>query len=65
MDIQCDRCKNAFNKRLQLIVCQNNSAEIYPEKIVTVCDAVYFIDLINLLKQSCRSLPSPYTSVMG
>ena len=48
-DIQCTRYKNAFNKR---IVCQNTSAKINSEKIITVCNAVYFrlcIDLMHVL----------------
>ena len=50
--IQCTRCKNAFNKRFQRIVSQNNFAESYSEKIITVCNAVYFrlyIDLMHIL----------------
>ena len=36
--------KNALNKQFQRIVCQNNSAKIYSEKIsaVHVCHAVFF-----------------------
>ena len=49
IDIQCTRCKNAFKKRLKRIVCQNNSAKIHSEKILTVCDAVYFRLCINLM----------------
>ena len=50
-DIQCTRYKNALNKRFSRIVCQNNSAKIYPEKNVTVCNVVYFrlcIDLVHI-----------------
>ena len=51
INIQSIHYKNAFNKRFSRIVCQSNSAKIYPEKILTVCNAVYFrlcIDLMHI-----------------
>ena len=51
IDIQCTFCKNAFNKRFKRIVCQNNFVKINSEKILTVCNAVYFrlcIDLMHI-----------------
>ena len=43
------RYKNAFNKRFQRIVCQNNSAKIYSEKKLTVCNAVFFRLCVDLM----------------
>ena len=51
-DIRWTRYKNAFNKQFERIVCQNKSANIYSEKIITVYNAVYFrlcIDLMHIL----------------
>ena len=50
-DIQCTCYENAFNKRFSRIVCPNNSGKIYSEKILSVCNAVYFwlcIDLMHI-----------------
>ena len=50
-DIQCTRYENAFNKRFSRIVCPNNSSKIYSEKILSLCNAVYFrlcIDLMHI-----------------
>ena len=52
INIQCTHYKNAFNKRFERIVSQNKSAKIYTDKIITVCNAVYFrlcIDLMHIL----------------
>ena len=48
-DIQCAPYHNAFNKRSSRIVYQNNSAKFYSEKILTVCNAVYFRLCIHLI----------------
>ena len=43
--------KTAFNKCFETNVCQNNSAKIYSEKILTVYNAVNFqlcIDLMHI-----------------
>ena len=51
-DSQCTHNKNAFNKRFYQIVCQNKSAKMYSEEIITVYNAVYFrlcTDLMHIL----------------
>ena len=52
-DIQCTHYNNEFITRFfYQFACQNKSAEIYSEKIIAVCNAVYFrlcIDLMHIL----------------
>ena len=68
-DIKYTRYKKAFNKRR--IVCQNKSARIYSEKIITVCNAVWVRSCIKLMHILLPELYSrgiqwlPSSSLMG